>query len=67
MIEIKMRKGEPVERGLRRLKKSLEIEGILKIVRDRRFYEKPSKKKRRKIKEARFNQYLKAKQEALWR
>ena len=67
MIEIKLRKREPVERGLRRLKKSLEIEGTLKLVRARRHYEKPSKKRRRKMKEARFKQYLRAKYEALWR
>ena len=61
MIEIKLRKGEPVQRGLRRLKKSLEIEGTLKLVRERRHYEKPSEKKRRKMKEASFRAVFKIK------
>ena len=40
---------EPLERALRRLKKKIEREGILKILRARKHYEKPSEKRRRKI------------------
>ena len=60
MTEIKLKKGESVEKGLRRLKKKLDREGTLKEVRNHRRYEKPSEKKRRKMKVARFSAMLKA-------
>jgi len=50
MTEIKLKKGEPVERALRRLKKKVDREGTLKIVRSRRQFEKPSAVRRRKEK-----------------
>ena len=46
-IEVKIRKGEPVERALRRLKKKLDREGVIKDVRGNRYFEKPSATKRR--------------------
>jgi small subunit ribosomal protein S21 len=48
MIEVKMRKGEPVDKALRKLKKKLDREGTLKEIRNRRHYEKPSEKRRKK-------------------
>ncbi len=45
--EIRVKKGEPIERALRRLKKKLDKEGTLKDLRNRRHYEKPSEIKRR--------------------
>lgn len=51
--EVKLRRGEPVEKGLRRLKKLLDREGILKEMRSRRYYEKPGDKKRMKQARAR--------------
>ena len=45
--EIRVKKGEPIERALRRLKKKLDKEGTLKDLRNRRHYEKPSEVKRR--------------------
>jgi len=50
--KVDVRHGEPIERALRRLKKKIEREGILKEIRARKHYEKPSVKKRRKQKEA---------------
>lgn len=47
MPEVKPKKGEPIDRALRRLKKKLDKEGTLKELRNRRHYEKPSEKKRR--------------------
>lgn len=47
MTEIRLRKGEPIDKALRRLKKKLDKEGTLKELRNRRHYEKPSEKKRR--------------------
>ena len=67
MIEIKLRKNEPVERALRRLKKRMDREGIIKEIRAKKHYEKPSEKKRRKMKVAKFSQYLRSKEENLWR
>lgn len=60
LTEIKLKKGEPVEKALRRLKKKIDREGTLRIVRDHRHYEKPSVKKRRKMKVARFSAMLAA-------
>ncbi len=45
--EVRLKKGEPIDRALRRLKKKLDKEGTLKELRNRRHFEKPSEKKRR--------------------
>jgi len=50
--KVDVRYGEPIERALRRLKKKIEREGILREIRARKHYEKPSVKRRRKQKEA---------------
>ncbi|HOK04333.1 MAG TPA: 30S ribosomal protein S21 [Victivallales bacterium] len=47
MIEVKIRRGEPIDRALRKLKKKLNREGTLRELRNRKHYEKPSEKKRR--------------------
>jgi len=60
LTEIKLKKGEPVDRALRRLKKKLDREGTLRDVRSHRHYEKPSERSRRKMKVARFSAMLKA-------
>ena len=60
MTEIKLKKGEPVEKALRRLKKRIDREGTLKEVRNHRHFEKPSEKRRRKMKIARFSAMLSA-------
>ena len=60
LTEIKLKKGEPVDKALRRLKKRLDREGTLKEVRNHRRFEKPSEKKRRKMKVAKFNAMLRA-------
>ena len=60
MTEIKLRKGEPVEKAIRRLKKKLDREQTLQLFRQRRRFEKPSAEKRRKQKAARFAAMLKA-------
>lgn len=48
--EIKCRKGEAVERALRRLKKAMDKEGTMKELRNRRCYEKPSEVRHRESK-----------------
>jgi small subunit ribosomal protein S21 len=53
MSEVKVRRGETVDKALRRLKKKLDREGIMREIRARRHFEKPSEKKRRKSARAR--------------
>ena len=53
LTEIKLKKGEPVEKALRRLKKKIDREGTLRVVRSHRHYEKPSEKRRRRIRKPR--------------
>ena len=60
MTEIKLKKGEPVEKALRRMKKKVDREGTLKTVRNQRHFEKPSARRRRKEKAARFSAMLSA-------
>lgn len=60
MTEIRLKKGEPVEKALRRLKKKIDREGTLREVRNHRHFEKPSERKRRKMKVARFSAMLSA-------
>ncbi len=60
MTEIKLKKGEPVDKALRRLKKKIDREGTMKEVRTRRHFEKPSERKRRKMKVERFSAMLSA-------
>ncbi|MDB4798746.1 30S ribosomal protein S21 [Verrucomicrobia bacterium] len=60
MTEIRLKKGEPVEKALRRLKKKIDREGTLKQVRNHRHFEKPSEKKRRRMKVAKFSAMLSA-------
>jgi small subunit ribosomal protein S21 len=49
-----------VDKALRRLKKKIDREGTLKEVRNHRHFEKPSARRRRKMKAARFSAMLKA-------
>jgi small subunit ribosomal protein S21 len=60
LTEIKLKKGESVDKALRRLKKKIDREGTLKVVRNHRHFEKPSEKRRRKEKAARFSAMLSA-------
>jgi small subunit ribosomal protein S21 len=62
-IVIPIRKGETIDKALRRLKKRLDREGILRDVRDRRYFEKPSMKRRRKEKIAKFSNFLRVRNE----
>jgi small subunit ribosomal protein S21 len=60
LTEIRLRKGESVEKALRRLKKKLDREGTLREVRNHRHFEKPSERRRQKMKVARFSAVLSA-------
>jgi len=63
MVEIKLKKGEPVERALRRLKKKVAREGTLKKAYEKRYYEKPSRKKYRNMKRAKYAQKMQSRRE----
>ena len=57
MVEIRLKRGESVDKALRRLKKKLDREGTLRDARARRSYVKPSVRRRRKLKEPKINFY----------
>ena len=59
LIENKLKRHEPVEKGLRRLKKQMLREGVIRELKKRRHYEKPSVTIRRKRKAASFEAMLK--------
>ena len=48
MITIKVRNNEPAERAISRLKNLVVKEGVLMALKDKRYFMKPSLKKRRK-------------------
>ena len=52
MRSITVRKGEPIDRALKRLKTKLDTEGILEEMRRRRAFESPMDEKRRKARSA---------------
>src|SRR5438445_13831712 len=60
LTEIRLKKGDSVDKALRRLKKKIDREGTLKVVRNHRHFEKPSERRRRKEKAARFSAMLSA-------
>jgi small subunit ribosomal protein S21 len=60
LTEIRIKKGESLEKVLRRLKKKIDREGTLKEARNHRYFEKPSERRRRKMKVARFSAMLSA-------
>ncbi|MDR0428656.1 MAG: 30S ribosomal protein S21 [Puniceicoccales bacterium] len=62
-IEVKISKGENIEKALRRLKKRLDREGVLQDAKMKRYYEKPSEKRRRKEKIASFTNYLRSRKD----
>ncbi len=62
-ITIPVRKGETIDKALRRLKKRLDREGTLRDIRDKRYFEKPSMKRRRKEKVAKFANFLRLRDE----
>ena len=48
-----MKKGEPVEKALKRLKKVMDKEGLMKQIRANRYFESPGEKRRKKSARAR--------------
>ena len=50
MSRVEVKGNETLDRALRRFKRKIEREGILKQIKARKYYEKPSERKRRKRK-----------------
>ena len=50
MPRIEVGRNEPLERALRRFKKKIEREGVLKLLKARKCYEKPSERRRKRRK-----------------
>ena len=53
MPKIELKKGDDVEKALRKFKSKLRREGILDEMRKREFYEKPSQHRRKQLEAAR--------------
>jgi len=47
VIQVRIKKNETVDRALKRLKKALDKEGLMREIRNKRYFEKPSEQKRR--------------------
>lgn len=65
MAEVKALDGEDFERLLKRFKKEVEKAGILSELKKREFYEKPSEKRKRRLKAARRRAIKRARKEKI--
>ena len=63
MISVRLKDGENVDRALKRFKKKFEKAKILKELRARTFFEKPSVIRRKEIKRAAHKQHVKESKE----
>jgi len=61
MSEIKIKDGEPLERALRRLKRKVDSEGIIKELKKRSHYEKPSAKRKHEKQIAKYRAKMQSK------
>jgi len=52
MAKVTVRKNESPEKAMRRFKRKVEREGIMRDIKKNRFYRKPSVKKKEKVKAA---------------
>ena len=58
MLIVKIKKGDNINKALKRFKQKVRNTKLIKDIRDRKFFEKPSAKKRKlKEKAIRFNQW----------
>ncbi|MCX7956490.1 MAG: 30S ribosomal protein S21 [Endomicrobia bacterium] len=61
MVEVKLRDGEKLDDALRRFKKEVEREGILRIAREKMYYKSPSVLKKEKMAQIKRRQELRKK------
>ena len=52
MPRVEIRSDESLEKALKRFKRMLEREGVLKALKAKKHYEKPSERKRREMRQA---------------
>ena len=52
-IKVQVKRNEPIEKALKRLKRSMAEEGIMRELKERRFFQKPGDAKRKKSAAAR--------------
>jgi small subunit ribosomal protein S21 len=52
MPRVEIRNDESLEKALKRFKRMLEREGVLKALKAKKHYEKPSERKRREMRQA---------------
>jgi small subunit ribosomal protein S21 len=67
MVEIKVREGERLEDALRRFKKEVEKEGVLKLAREKMYYKSPSVLKKEKNAQIKRRLELRRKRQSLER
>ena len=60
-LVVKIKRGQRADKALRILKKKMLREGIFDEVKKRRYFEKPSQKRQKQIKTAKFNNMLRNK------
>lgn len=58
-VEVKMRKGETIDKALRRLKKKLDREQIIIDAREKRYFVPPCEKRQLRVKRLKFQDMLK--------
>lgn len=51
MIRLEVRRDEPIDKALKRFKRICEREGLIKTIRKTEYYEKPSERRRRKMRQ----------------
>lgn len=63
MIIVQVKEGENIERALKKFKRKFEKTGIVRELRNRKTFEKPSVKRRTEIKKAIYVQHLRLQDE----
>jgi small subunit ribosomal protein S21 len=63
MIVVQVKDGENIERALKKFKRKFEKTGVIKELRERQAYTKPSMKRREEMKRAIYKQKLREKSE----
>lgn len=62
MPKIEIKKGEELDKVLRKFKMKLRHEGVMDEMKKREFYEKPSQRKRRELEQARRREWKRRKE-----
>jgi ribosomal protein S21 len=63
MIIVQVKEGEPIEKALKKFKRKFEKTGIVRELRSRQAFEKPSVVNRKKMMKAVYVQHLRANEE----